>query len=212
MKQFIKKYQIGGLNEDIYGFRDIPIDVSNKNYEEAMSFREKYKLFPKIGIATFLSSPILWRVIDQKEYDIIMKTGKVTGGEFSIKPEREMGASFTGSRSNAVAFGLAWKKANRLKGQLYLIGINAEDKEFLNLNMEERFEKQGLKYGIGDFDIHSSLGDTSLGFSVRNVTLKDINYIYEINDSGDLKDITYDVIKYEKGGQIKQWIYTIGGL
>ena len=125
-----------------------------------------------------------------------MRTGKVTGGEFSIKPEREMGPSFTGSRSNAVAFGLAWKKANRLKGQLYLIGINAEDKEFLNLSMVERFEKQGLKYDIGDFDIHSSLGDTTLGFSVRNVTSKDINYIYELSDSGQLKDITYDVITH----------------
>lgn len=186
----------GGLDEDIYGFHNIPIEVSKKNYDEAISFRERYKLFPNIGIATFLSSPILWRVVDQNEYDIIMRIGKVTGGEFSIKPEREMGPSFTGSRSNAVAFGLAWKKANRLKGQLYLIGINAEDKEFLNLSMVERFEKQGLKYEVGDYDIHSSLGDSSLGFSVRNVSLQDVNYIYEVSDNGELKDITYDVIKH----------------
>jgi len=197
---------------EIYGFSDIPIDVTKENYDKAVLFRKKYSLFKDIGIATFLTSAILWRVIDQAEYDLIMKTGKVTGGTFSIPPEREMGASFTGSRSDAIKFGLAWKKTGRLKGNLFLIGINAEDKEFLNLNMVERFAGQGLKYGVGDFEIHSSMGDHTLGFSVKDVTLKDINYIYEVDEIGKLTDITYDVIKYANGGKITNFTYSIGGL
>ena len=61
--------------------------------------------------------------------------------------------------------------------------------------MVERLEEQGFNYEIGDFTINSKLGDVGLGFSVKNVTLDDVRFIYEVNEeTKELTDITYDVM------------------
>lgn len=179
----------------LYNFQKIPIDITKDNYDESIFLRNKYSLFKNIGIATFLTTTFLWRCVDENEYQLILKTGKITGGEWSVPVEKYFGASFTGSREDAIYFGIAWKKAGRLNGNLYIIGINAENKEFLNLNMVERLKNQGMDYQIGDFVIDSKLGDKSLGFSVRNVTINDVRFIYELNEeTKQLTDITFDMI------------------
>lgn len=176
-----------------YDFRLTPIMVTPENYDEALQFRQKFQLFQNIGIATFLSVTYVWRIVDQFEFDNILKFKKITGGNWSVPPEKAFGASFSGSRQDVVEFGLKGLRTNRLKGQLYVIGINAEDKEFLNLNMVERLEEQGLEYKVGDFEINTVLGDRGLGFSVRNVTTHDIRHIYtlSLNDL-TLHDVTHD--------------------
>lgn len=123
------------LNEDLYDFHEIPIHITPDNYKEALVLRKKFSLFNNIGIATFLTTTFLWRVVDEKEFNIIIKTKKISGGEYSVPPEKYMGASFGGSRGEVIKWGLKVKKNGRYSGKLYIIGINAEDKEFLNLNM-----------------------------------------------------------------------------
>ena len=182
--------------KEFYSFSKTPIDITTENYEEAMSFRQRFPSFRHIGIATFLTTVWLWRVIDEFEFNDILKYNKIKGGDWSVKPERIFGASFTGCREDAVNFGLAWKKNGRLKGQLYIIGINAEDKEFLQLTMEERLAEQGLEYKVGDFVIDTKLGNTGLGFSVRNVNLNNIRHIYKLDDDAKLIDITHEYDKY----------------
>ena len=183
------------VKEEAYGFKTIPIEVTQDNYNEALKLREKFSAFTNIGIGTFLSNTFLWRAIDQKEFNIIKSTGKITGGEYSVEPERYFGASFGGSRSEVLNFGLRAKKNGRYEGNLYLIGIQAEDKEFLNLNMTERWKDQGFEYEVGDYNINSKLGDVGLGFSVRDVTLRDVLFVYLIADEGErLIDITDEVI------------------
>jgi hypothetical protein len=197
----IRKVEAKNVNESninesgLYDFREIPIDITEENYNEALTLRQKYSLFKDIGVATFLTTTILWRAIDENEYNIIMKSGKLSGGNWAIPAEKYFGASFSGSRDDALLFGKKWKEVDRLKGQLYLIGINAQDKEFLNLAMVERMKKQGLEYKVGDIVINSELGNHGIGFSVRDVTLNDVKYIYKINEeSNGLDDITYDVL------------------
>ncbi len=186
--------------EDSYPFCEIAIEITKRNSWEARDLREKTP-YKNLGVATFISDVFLWRVIDQNEFDIIFK-GKndginITGGDFSIKVERQFGPSFTGSRKNAIEFGIGWKKSGRLKGNLYLLGINGYGKEFLNVNMLERLKEQGLNYGLGAFEINSCLGDTTLGYSVSDVKRKDLKFVYKINEEDGnirLEDITYDML------------------
>jgi hypothetical protein len=185
------------INEEvdaIYGFTKAPIDVSEKNFEEAQHLVDRFG-YRGLGVGTFLTTTFLWRCVDENEYDIIQKTGKIVGGSWAAGPERYFGASFSGSREDALNFGISWKKHGRLSGELYLIGINAEDKEFLNLNMIERLKEQGESYRVDDFLINTSLGDHTLGFSVRDVELDDIRFIYTVDDdTKQLTDITFDVL------------------
>lgn len=181
-------------NENIYDFQEIPIEITEENYNESIYLRNKFSLFKNIGVGTFLTTTFLWRIVDENEFKIILNTKRIKGGEYSVPPEKYFGASFGGSRSEVIEWGLRVKKSGRYKGNLYVIGINAIDKEFLNLNMVERLEEQGLKYEIGDFVINSKLGDVGLGFSVRNVTLDDVRFIYGLNEeTKELTDITYDL-------------------
>lgn len=177
--------------ESIYDFTEVPIYISEENYDEAMQIREK-TLFKKVGIGTFLTTVWLWRCMVEAEFLDILNTGKVVGGTFSIKVERNFGASFSGSRDDV----LNWcSKNTRYQGQLYIIGINAQQKEFLNLGMEDGMEAQGLKYEVGDLIINTKIGDTGLGFSVRDVTIDDIHFIYKVDrEEKELTDVTFDYI------------------
>jgi len=187
--------EVNLISESIYGFKKTPIYVTEENYDEALKLRERFSLFKDIGVGTFLTTVFLWRCVDEIEYNIIMKTGKIVGGNWSIPPEKYFGASFTGSRDDALIFGKGWKKNGRLKGKLYIFGINGKDKEFLNLAMVERLKERVIKYEVGDFLIDSSLGDRGLGFSVRDVTLDDVRFIYFVDEENDrLEDITFDVL------------------
>lgn len=183
------------ITESIYGFKKIPIDVTESNYKEALELRQKFSLFKNLGVATFLSTTFLWRIIDENEFNIILQTKKITGGQYAVPVEKLFGASFGGSREEVLNWGIRVKNNGRFKGQLYIIGINAEDKEFLNLNMVERLQDQNLKYEVGDFMIDSKLGDVGLGFSVRDVDLNDVRFIYKLNDeTKELTDVTFDYI------------------
>jgi hypothetical protein len=188
-------YQNNLIKESIYDFKKIPIDVTEENYREALALRERYKLFKNIGVATFLSTTFLWRVVDENEFQIILKTGKITGGDYAVPAEKLFGASYGGSREEVLNWGLKVKSRGRYSGQLYIFGINAEDKEFLNLNMVERLAEQGIEYQVGDFTIDSKLGDVGLGFSVRDVDLNDVRFIYKVDDeTKQLTDVTFDYI------------------
>jgi hypothetical protein len=195
MKNTIKNVVNKFLFEsDIYSFNEIYIYVSQEDYDNAMYLREKYK-FRTLGVATFTSDPtILWRVIDQNEYDYIKKSGLITGGNYAVPVERLYGASFSGSRADVIEFGLKHKeKTNRLKGQLYVIGINAYDKTFLNLTLAERLEALGHNYEPEtDISVTSEIGNIGLGFSVKNVSKNDIRFFYKLSDNGELTDIYHD--------------------
>jgi hypothetical protein len=174
---------------EAYGFKKTPIYVSELDYNESRNI-QKNTPFKNAGIAQFVTNITLWRVIDENELNFILKSKKITGGEYSISIEKKYGASYSGSRDDVINWGR--KSTNRLKGQLFVIGINAEDKRFFNLNMVERFEEQGLEYGIGDFTIDTSLGNTGLGFSVK-ANSSDIYHVLKLNDGGHFEDITDDI-------------------
>lgn len=179
------------FKEDLYDFQDVDIDITEENYNEALKLRNKFSSYPNIGVATFLSNIILWRCIDEQELSFIRSLKEVRGGSFSVEPEKYFGASFSGSRKDAIEFGITWKKRDRLKGQLYIIGIKAEDKEFLHLDMVNRLKEQNLKYEVDSFKINSKLGDSGLGFSVADVRLKDIISMYALNsETKELSDLS----------------------
>ncbi len=183
---------------DLYGFKEVIIEVTEDNYKQAKELQKHSMYNNKLGIGTFLSPILLWRVIDQNEFDIIFKgnSENITGGYFSIKSERDFGPSFTGSREDAINAGIRWGKNGRLSGNLYLLGINGEDKEFLNLRMVDFLKERGIEYSVGDFVIDSSLGYTGLGYSVKDVKKEDLLFVYRINKDGEditLDDITYDL-------------------
>lgn len=181
--------------ESIYDFKNTPIDITETNFNETMYLRKKYPLFGYLGVGTFLTTTFLWRVVDEFEFNEILKRGIITGGEYSVPVEKRFGPSFGGSRSEVLDWGIKVKQRGRLKDNLYIIGINADGKEFLNLDMVNRLKEQGHEYEIGDLTINSKLGDVGLGFSVRNVTLRDVRFIYKVNDeTKELEDITYDYI------------------
>lgn len=179
-----------------YNFRNVPIYVTQEHYNEAIHLHETTP-FKSCGFGEFLSSVFLWRVIDEKELEIIIKTKQIIGGAYAIPIERKYGASFSGSRDDVISWGLKVKANGRLTGQLYVIGINADEKQFFNLDMVGRLKEQGLEYSVGAFNVDTSLGNTGLGFSVQ-ATSADIYHVFKLGDDKKLTDITDDI-----WGQIK---------
>lgn len=74
------------ISEGLYDFGSVDIDITEQNYNEAMSLR-KVSGYDKLGIGTFLSSIILWRVINSDELNKINNTNRVIGGNYSVKVE-----------------------------------------------------------------------------------------------------------------------------
>ena len=126
----------------------------------------------------------LYRVIDEKEHEDIVRTRMITGGKFAVGAEREIGASWGSNLDQVIAFGLQWKQNGRLKGQLRVLKIDGYDRQFAHI-------APGL-----DVDVPLQPGarmainacSTGLGCSVADVSIDDVTRSWLLDDTGKLID------------------------
>jgi len=157
------------------------------------STSEKYTLFPKVGIATFGENTTLYRGTKAIElYEVIVNNKKMRGGFFSVKVEQKMGASFAGEKEDAIKAAKAERinysgKDNDYKGGEFVITINANNKQFLHINLSEKIPNK-----VGQYSLPENFGNLGLGFSVRNITKNDIIKVEQLKD-GNLIDVTKNI-------------------
>jgi hypothetical protein len=147
-----------------------------------LATRKRYSAFPGIVIATFDQSFPLYRVFDGEELKRILTTGKITGGQYAVKPEREHGASWGYNITDVINGG------NRLRGKrlgkdIYLAKLDAFDKRFAHLDPEIQFDPEGPTEQ--EAVMQKDRCYWGLGCSVIDVALDDVD-IFEVAESGQL--------------------------
>ena len=145
------------------------------NEEETEAVRARWNSFEGITVAKFVSAIGLYRVIDEFEYNEIMRTGKVTGGNYAVKAERSAGASWGNNIDDVIKFGLMGKKNGRLVGQLRVLKIDGFDRNFLHLDPE-------IMNGM----MSKAKCSIGLGCSVKDVGVEDLDEVWILRDDGNL--------------------------
>jgi hypothetical protein len=139
--------------------------------------REKYSAFESIVVAKFEQSTPLYRIFDDKELKKILASGKITGGTYSVRAEREFGASWGANISAVINFGNR-QRGSRLGDKLYLAKIDGLDFRFAHLNLEVTFDPQGPDQQEVHMDRERC--SPALGCSLVNVSLADVDAFYEV--------------------------------
>ena len=150
--------------------------------ERTRELRARWPDLPGIVVARFDGPVGLYRVVDDQEWAEITRTGRIVGGRFAVKAERAVGASWGTNLDQVIAFGLQWKRAGRLRGQLRVLRIDGYDRQFGHLEpgvSDEELSTQGARMAV-------KACSTGLGCSVADVTLADVDRAWELGDDGRL--------------------------
>lgn len=147
--------------------------------------RAKHPGLEGLGVARFDSTIPLYRVIDEKEWEDINLTGRITGGRFSAPAERAVGASWASNIDEVIKFGLMWKKNGRLKGTLRILKIDGVEMQFAHVAPGFDVEKP-LR---GVVKIPASTCSIGMGCSVANVGLADVETAWTLDDDGKIHQI-----------------------
>ena len=179
----------------------VPIRVTPKLVGRTQKYRERWSLFGDLGIAEFDGSIPLYRVVDEREMAHILKSGRVTGGNFSAPAERSHGASW-GYNITHVIQGMMSHRS-RLQGDLFLLKIDGIGMEFLRLGLAEALgedpwvtQPEGFKTTIP-----RGLCDVGLGCSVADVSLADVEDIYLIGDDKQIHRMAIPEVKCHLDGK-----------
>jgi 2'-5' RNA ligase len=159
----------------------IKILVTPELVQRTKQMRQRYKAFGELVLAEFDSSISMYRVVDEAEMRRILATKRITGGNYSVKPEREVGASWGHDISAILNFGQS--NTDRLKGRLFILKIEAIGKTFLHLDPREGVKEDPWSSDLAapvrlDFD--ADRANPGLGASIEDVSLDDVDDIYEV--------------------------------
>jgi hypothetical protein len=125
----------------------------------------------KITVGRFLSDIPLYRVIDGEELRSILRSGKITGGSFSVPGERAYGAQWGADKEDVARWGEHWR-VNRLGHELFMIEINGKGRVFGHIDPD---------FGSEDntFSVSTDFCNTGLGCSVA-ASVGDVQAWYRV--------------------------------
>lgn len=157
--------------------------------EATAKARQRWPMFDQIVVATFDSPIGLYRVFDENELGHILRSGKLTGGKYSVKPERSMGASWGSNITHIVNMG------NRLRGKrlgekIYLAKIDGFDMKFLHLDV-----KVPVDVTRDVVTIPRETCNPALGCSVADVTVADVEDFYEVDPRGQIHKLSVSELR-----------------
>lgn len=170
------------IREELSRSESVRVRQDPDDLKRNIALRARYGGLEGLVVARFDGPIGLYRVIDEKEHEDIMRTGMITGGKFAVGAEREVGASWGSNLDQVIAFGLQWKRNGRLKGQLRVLKINGYDRQFAHI-------APGLD---GEHELPSdarmaiSACSTGLGCSVADVSVDDVVRSWMLDDAGKL--------------------------
>jgi hypothetical protein len=154
--------------------------------------RKKYPLFNDMIIGRFDEQISLYRVFDAQELRHILSTGRITGGSYSVKAERDHGASWGWNVTEVITWGNG-QRGKRLGPDLFLAKIDAFDKEFAHVGPELPFDPSGP----AEQPVHMTRETcrTGVGCSVINVEVGDVDSFYRVGVDGQLSRVTLSELK-----------------
>lgn len=152
----------------------IPIQVDRGKTQEVRNTGHRRAL-----VATFLGSVRLYRILDGEELDRIFKSGKVTGGTYSVKAERAFGAAWGSEPKALIKWGNSLR-GGRLGTQLYLAEMDARGKTFIHLD-------PGV--GLDATTVDPSKFNPGLGANVSDVSIQDIK-LSVVSEQGNVQPLT----------------------
>lgn len=153
--------------------------------------RKRFPSYDQGVIATFESGLHLYRIFDGAELARILKTGKITGGTYSVKAERAHGASWGENITAVIEWGNTIRD-KRLGGDLFLAKLDATGKKFYHLDP-----------GIGPIDPSVRTQDammdrakisTGLGASIMDVDLHDVD-LFVVHPNHRIEPLSIDEAK-----------------
>lgn len=104
--------------------------------------RRKWPAFNTSIVGVFDESVALYRAFDETELKHILSSGRITGGSYSVAPERSHGASWGHNISQIVNMGNQLR-GNRLGDRIYLAKIDGFDQKFLHLDPKIDIDPDG---------------------------------------------------------------------
>jgi hypothetical protein len=158
--------------------------------------RRKYPLFTDMIIGTFDQSAHLYRIFDGQELRHILSSGRITGGQFSIKAEREHGASWGWDISEIIAWGNG-QRGKRLGSDLYLAKLDTLDKKFAHIEPGVQIDPEGPAEQPVAFNLTTCR--TGIGCSVMDVGVDDVDF-FEVSPDGRIHPVMLSDLK----GKIKE--------
>lgn len=154
--------------------------------------RERYPLFGEIIVGTFEQSASLYRLFDGEELGRVLASGKLTGGNYSVKPEREHGASWGHDVSAIIRWGNS-QRGGRLGKKLFLAKIDTLDRRFAHLGPGFDIDPSGpLEQS---FSMPMTTCNLALGCSVMNVDVDDVDVFYRVREDGQIERLSYTELK-----------------
>ena len=162
--------------------------------DATLAARAKYSLFTDMIVGTFDQQISLYRIFDDKELRHILSTGKITGGQFSVKAERDHGASWGWNVTEVITWGNG-QRGKRLGPELYLAKIDAFDKQFAHVGPELPFDPAGA--AEQPVTMPREVCRTGVGCSVIDITTADVDSFAKVSPDGQLSRMTLSDLKGE---------------
>ena len=174
----------------ILGSKSVRVVVDTLETLEAC---QKYSLFTNIIVGTFDQPVKLYRLFDGEELERVLTSGKITGGQYAVRAERDYGASWGSDLSSIIVWGNQ-VRGRRLGEKLYLAELDANGKQFAHLDPKLEFDPEGPPKQTTIMD--SDVCNLSLGCSIVDVHVNEIN-LYRVEADGKLTSISIGELKKE---------------
>jgi len=168
--------------------------------EDTRKARARWPALDELVVAEFMGTIPLYRIFDENELQHILRSGKITGGNYSVPAERSFGASWGSNVTQVIEWG------NRLRGKrlgsnLYLAKIDGYGHRFLHLSPE-------IKFDIDNPEPQKSIVDSSrfnvgLGCSVADVGTNEAEF-YVITEDHRMHSLDDQELRALKKGSSAQ--------
>lgn len=158
-----------------------------------LSARKKYPLFTSMVIARFDQAFALYRAFDGRELKHILSSGRITGGSYSVKAERDHGASWGHNISEIVPWANN-QRGGRLGTDLYLAKLDGFDQVFMHLDPEFDIDPNGPPEQ--EAVMRGDRCNTGIGCSVLNVSADDCEF-YRIRPDNQIERMTLSELRRE---------------
>jgi hypothetical protein len=157
-----------------------------------LAARRKYPLFTDLIVGTFDQSFPLYRIFDGKELKHILSSGKITGGQYSVKAEREHGASWGYNIDGVIAWGNG-QRGKRLGNELYLAKLDAFDFRFAHIGPEGVvIDPDGPTSQA--ISMPKETCRTGIGCSVIDVGVNDVDF-FQVDPDGRIHPMSLSDLK-----------------
>lgn len=164
--------------------------------KETLEARKKWPLFDEAVVGRFDAPVPLYRVFDETELKHVISSGKITGGSYSVAPERAHGASW-GYNIDAVINMGNTLRGNRLGNRIYLAKIDGFDEKFLHLSPGIEFDPQGPPEQPAKMDPEKC--NPGLGCSIF-IKAANVEDFFKVEPNGQIQKMSLAELREEAEG------------